>query len=152
MFQLIQSLLPPSRIRKKAVAVVDKNARKHKFYTLNESRKAFMQVCQTETEYKQIYDNKVTAESSVPPYISLIGSVYEPQYFMVDFENITYKFFTFSKALETCFKSYFVFNFVHPEACDCMWDFINEQFFKLASGKSKTKPATDALIHAIQCE
>lgn len=111
-----------------------------------------MVVCQTETEYKEMYDCKVKAESSVAPYISLIGSVLEPQYFMVDFENITYKLFKFSKALDICFKSYFVFNIVHPEACDSMWSFVNKQFYGMENGTNEAKPGTHSLVHEIQCK
>lgn len=109
-----------------------------------------MVVCKTETEYKETYDSKVGAESSVAPYISLIGSVKEPQYFMVDFENITYKFFKFSKALDVCFKSYFVFNIKHPEACANMWDFVDKQFYKMAKVGNDSKPGTHSLIHEIE--
>lgn len=125
---------------------------KKKFYSVKESRRAFMMVCQTEAEYRQLYDNKVEGEGSVPPYISLIGSVQEPQYFMVDFENITYKFFKFSKALEICFKSYFLFNLAFPEACDCIWEFINKQFFKIEIDSYQAKPTLDALMRDIYCK
>lgn len=111
-----------------------------------------MHLCTTEAEYKQMYDAKVDAESSVPPYISLIGSLYAPRYFMVDFENIAYKFFSFSKALDICFKAYYVFNLEHPEACESIWNFMNTQFYKLSSGSDKTKPATYALLNEIKCK
>lgn len=152
-FQLVQSLLPQSRISKKALLSLNSNENvKKKFYSVNESRKSFMMVCQTEAEYKGMYDSKVTAESSVPPFISLIGSVFEPQYFMVDYDNISYKFFKFSRALEICFKTYYVFNIQHPEACDSICDFINKLFFKMKCDGAKTKPGTDALIREVECE
>lgn len=109
-------------------------------------------ICQNETDYKQFYDNKVQMEGSVAPYISVIGSAQEPEYYLVDFDNIAYKCFQFSKALDICFKAYFVFNIAFPEACECIWNFINKQFFKLPTGADKAKPALDALLHDIRCK
>lgn len=112
-----------------------------------------MHVCTTEPEYKQMYDSRVEAESSVPPFISLIGSLLQPRVFMVDFENITYKFYSFAKALDVCFKAYFVFNLAHPEACDHFWYFVNKLFYKLTVSGDKTKPpALDALLDEINCK
>lgn len=148
-FQLIQSLLPPSRLTKKVLA---EKKEKKKFYTVNESREAFVMICKTEADYKQMFDRKVEIEVSVPPYISLIGSVEQPQYFMVDFENITYKCFKFAKALEICVKTYFVFNIAFPEACDSIWEFVNEQFFRVEPQGKKAKPGIDALLHDIRCK
>lgn len=153
-FRLIQSLLPPSRISAKkgnpgSSADVQNKPR---FYTVNESRNAFLLICSTESEYKEMYDSKVKEESCVAPYISLIGTIFEPKYFLVDFENITYKIFDFARALDVCFKAYYVFNIAYPDKCADMWDFINQQFFKMQdkSNKSKTKPPTFTLLADIK--
>lgn len=110
-----------------------------------------MQVCATETEYKQIYDSKVIAESSVAPYISLIGTMKNPKAIMVDFENMSFKIFSFAKALDVCFKVFYVFNLAHPEACDAIWDFINRLFYRLP-GNDVTKPGTYALLNNVKCK
>lgn len=153
-FRLIQSLLPPSRISTKkgnpsSSANVQNKAR---FYTVNESRNAFLLICSTESGYKEMYDSRVKEESCVAPYISLIGTIFEPQYLLVDFENITYKIFDFARALDVCFKAYYVFNIAYPDKCADMWDFINQQFSKMQdkSNKSKTKPSTFTLLAEIK--
>lgn len=65
-----------------------------------ESWEAFIVFCRTEVDYKIKYDEKVKRESAIPKFISVIGSIDEPQYFMVDFDNITYKIFTLAKAID----------------------------------------------------
>lgn len=82
--------------------------KKKEFYSNNESRNAFILVCATDVEYKEMYDSKVKEESSVASYISIIGSLNEPLIFMVDFENIAYKVFSLAKAMDVCFKAYHV--------------------------------------------
>lgn len=151
-FWLIQSLLPNSRIKKKALLNADSNATKKKLYSVNESRNAFLLLCATETEYREMYDSKVIRDSNVAPYISIIGPAEDPRSFMVDFENITYKFYSFSKASDVCFKAYQVFNLAYPEACFPMWDFIGRQFYGIAGDGDTTKPGTYALLKEINCK
>lgn len=129
----------------------DNSTAKKKFYSVQESRDAFMRVCATETDYKQIYASKVIAESSVAPYMSLIGTLKNPKAFMVDFENMSFKIFGFAKALDVCFKAFYVFNFAHPEACDAIWDFVNKLFYRLP-GSDITKPATFVLLNDVKCK
>lgn len=143
-FCVINSLLPPARITKNS-------AIKKKFYTAIESWNAFVVVCRTEVEYKEMYDEKVKRESAIPPFISVIGSMDDPHYFMVDFENITYKLYSFAKAIDVCLKAYYIFNLAYPEACQHMWTFINRQFYQLADGEKGAKKTLE-LLNAIQCE
>lgn len=109
-----------------------------------------MTVCATEMEYKQSYEAKLKADSSIAPFISLIGSLENPTAFMIDFENITFKLFNFARALDVCFKAFYVFNLAHPEACAYTWDFINKKFYGLPGGKDTTKPATYTLLNDIK--
>ncbi|XP_036319129.1 uncharacterized protein LOC118733709 [Rhagoletis pomonella] len=120
-----------------------------RLYSIKESLDSFMVVCATETEYKQMYDCKVQAESSIAPFISLIGTLDEPQSFMIDFDNIIYKVFNFAKAVDICFKAYNVFNMAYAEPCAAMWDFINRQFYQLTIN-AKPKPGIEALLNEIK--
>lgn len=116
---------------------------------MDESRNAFMLVCPTESDYKIMYDSKVKEESCVAPYISIIGTMFDPEYFLIDFENITYKVFDFARALDLCFKAYYVFNIAYPDACANIWDFIDQQFYRMQRNNN-TKPATFTLLNAIK--
>lgn len=150
-FHLITSLLPTSRITKKQLLNTTTKEKK-RLYSINESKNSFMLICASEIEYKEKYDAKVQHESSTAPFLSLIGTLEDPQSFMVDFENITYKFYSFEKALDVCFKAYYVFNIAYPEACDSMWEFVNQQFYKLPGQNVQTKPGIHTLLAEIKRE
>lgn len=143
--RLIQSILPPSRINDKK----DKSKIK-KFYTVNESRESFIIICPTEVAYKEQYDARISKYSSIPPYISIIGTLTNPSTIMCDFENITYKFYSLTKAVDICFKAYWVFNMEYPEACAPMWQFINRQFYHLKYKNEKQNPITEMLFKEIK--
>lgn len=146
-FMLIHSLLPRSRINKKSSK---QNTRK-RLYSVEESQDSFMSICATETEYNQIRNSKLVAESSNSPSILLVGSLEEPQSFMVCFENVTYKFCHFSKAIDVCFKAYKLFNIAYSEACVAMWDFIGREFYELHDG-TNAKPGIDLILNQIKCK
>lgn len=148
---LIHLLLPRSRITKKSLVHKANEKIKRRVYSIKDSQDSFMSVIATETEYKKMYDSKLLAESSIAPFISLIGSLEEPQSFTVNFENITYKFSNFSKAMDVCFKVYNLFDIAYPEACGANWDFINRQLYGLHDGKN-AKPGIDSLLNEIKCE
>lgn len=111
-----------------------------------------MAICATETEYKEKYDEKVNAEKFVAPFISVIGSLEDPKFFMVDFENMTFKVFDFVRALDICFKAYHVFNMAYPEPCEPLWDFVNQQFYGIDCQKGTTKPEIHALLNDVKCK
>lgn len=126
------------------------NTTSKRFYTTKESQNAFLQVCATEADYKEKYNSRVSGEKCIAPYISLIGNLNEPEYFMIDFENISYKIMNFARALDVSFKAYYVFNIAYPEACAEMWDFINKKFYNIPDSSNKTKPGTLTLLKEIK--
>lgn len=92
-FQLVQSLLPNGKQKILTDLSNTQNRRKtQKNFSTKESRDAFMVVCETEALYKEHYDGKVARESSVPPYISVVGTLLKPKIILCDFENMMYKF------------------------------------------------------------
>lgn len=121
-----------------------------KCFSTKDSRDAFIEVCSTDTEYKSHYNTKVNSNSSIPPYITIIGSLINPEYIMCDFENITYKMFTLKKkAIDICFKTYYLFSLRYPTACQHMWQFINQSFYSLKDD-TVLNPATKMLLTAIK--
>lgn len=144
-FRLMQNILPYSRIKR-----TKPSDPKRRFYSVNESQDSFILTCATETEYKQKYDEKVNTESSVAPFMTLIGTLENYRYIMVDFDNITYKFHSLAKAIDICFKAYHLFNIEYPEKCEAMWDLINREFYNLPCTTTQTKPPTYMLLSEIK--
>lgn len=142
---LIQASLPFARIKRNKPADP-----KRRFYSLTESREAFIAVCPTEAAYREKYDAKVKLESSIPPFMTVIGTLNNFQYVMLDFDNITYKLHSLAKAVDVCFKTYHVFNIQYPEKCEPVWDFLNREFYHLTNCDTKTKPPTYMLLNEIK--
>lgn len=140
--------MPPSRATKKPIPSGSSQTKAKRFYAVDESQNAFLRICAT--DYKEKYNSRVDGDKYIAPYISLIGTLYEPEYFMVDFENISYKFMHFARALDVAFKSYYVFNIAYPEACEEMWDFVNKQFYHFLDGSKNPKPGTLTLLKEIK--
>lgn len=145
-FHLIQLMLPPSRTPSK---LTDVSKRKKKFFSTNEAREAFIVVYATETLYKEHFEAKIKKES-VPPYISIIGSLSNPEKIIGGFENIKYEFNSITRAIDICFKVYHTFNFAYPNACLSMWQFINAHFYGLDDADETVNPATLLLVSNIK--
>lgn len=145
-FYLVQSLLPNGKQRVLADLANKRKAQKN--FSTAESRVAFIAVCETETLYKEHYDSKVTRESSVPPYITIIGTLLNPKTIICDFENMTYKFNSLPKAIDICFKAYHLFLMEYAPPARLMWQFINKQFYGLKD--ACTYPAVHVLIKTIK--
>lgn len=119
-----------------------------KNFTAKDAQNAFLVICATEVMYKEMYDMKVKQQSSVPPCISIIGTMLDPKEVFIDFENVTYKVNTVAKAIDICFKAYHVFNFEYPPAARLTWQFINAYFFGIKD--SNTYPAVHTVIKDIR--
>lgn len=146
-FYLIQSLLPNGKQRI-LTDLSNKKRKTQKNFSTKESRDSFIMVCETEALYKENYDAKVARESSVPPYITIIGSLLEPKTILCDFENIMYKMHSLPKAIDICFKAYHLFSMEYAPAARLMWQFINKYFYQLKD--ASPCPAVHMLIKAIK--
>lgn len=117
-------------------------------FSTQESREAFIFVCETESLYKEHYHDKVAKESSVPPYITIIGTLLDPKTVLCDFENIMYKVYSLPKAIDICFKAYHLLSMEYSPAARLMWQFINKQFYGLKD--AGTYPALHMLLKTIR--
>lgn len=122
---------------------------KNVFFSLKESRDAFVVICATEVEYKEYYDRKVGLQSAIPPYITIVGTLTQPISIMCDFENISHKFFSLPKAMDICFKAYHLFNLEYPDACGHMWRLIDKQFYGIGDA-NEMNPVSLMLLKDIE--
>lgn len=121
---------------------------KQKNYSAKECQDAFIVICETEGSYKEFYDSKVSQESSVPPYISIIGTLLDQKTIIIDFENITFKMNSLPKAIDICFKTYHLFSIEYPPAAQLIWQLINLCFYNMKD--EKTYPAVHMLTKMIK--
>lgn len=118
-----------------------------KNFSTKDSQEAFIAICPTETLYKEQFNAKVDRESAMPPFITIIGTLLEPETIIVDFENIMYKIHSISKAIDICIKAYHLFQMEYSPAACLMWQFISKKFYGLPD--ENVYPAVHMLIKTI---
>lgn len=125
------------------------HGQKRQTYSTKDAQDAFITFCDTEEGYKENLDCKIQRESSVPPFITIIGSVFDPKTILCDFENITYKFSSLPKAIDVAFKTYHLFNLEYATAARHMWQFINNYFYKIKDTEN-AHPTIHVLLKKLQ--
>lgn len=136
-FYLLQTMMP-----------CGKTAKKNQKFTIKDSQENFIAICQTEQSYKEAYDFKVKKNSSVPPFISIVGSLLQPKTILVDYDNIMYQMQSLPKAIDICLKVYHLFSIEYSPPARCMWQFVNLYFYQLPDTRSY--PSVYMLIKAIK--
>lgn len=121
---------------------------KTKKFSLMESRDAFMAFHPTTLQYIEIR-NDTAKHGTIPPMVNVIGEIFDPKEIIVDFDNISYKFFSIAKAVDIAFKMYFVLQVDYPKPCQSIWIFLNRYFFNLDDGK-KPSSAIGTLMHHLK--
>lgn len=74
-------------------------------------RKQFLSIFATPGDY--IERQKAWAEvksASQTPHISIVGAIDDVNEIYVDFDNLSYKVDTFARAIDVCFKAFYVIN------------------------------------------
>lgn len=129
-FYLLHALMPPTT--KEVTRDSDKKSHVKRF-TLKDSQNSFMTMHTTLIEWEEHIAHLSQRQSTIQPMISLIGeSLLDPKEIFVYFEGVKFKFFNIIKAIDICFKIFFVFNFKFPLASQAVWQFIDSYFYKVS--------------------
>jgi len=89
--------------------------------------------------------------ATIQPYITIVGKDYNS----IDtcYIRVNQKLWSFDcpvKALEVCFKSYFVFNCSYPKECYDPWIVIQLELFKLVTVYDRSTATTTSVISKLQ--
>ncbi|KAM7350821.1 uncharacterized protein ACRADG_009264 isoform 2-T2 [Cochliomyia hominivorax] len=80
-------------------------------------------------QQKEKYYNK---NLTIQPFLIVVGqSIYTLEEFYVYFNNILFKFDSFLKSLDVCFKIMNTLSLEYPKACQGPWLFIEEYFYEI---------------------
>lgn len=72
------------------------------------------------------------------PYMIFVETDSEVTYFYDIINKFFYKVESALKAIDICFKSFFVFNIQYPTQCEQIWFFIQTYFFNIVTKFDKT--------------
>lgn len=101
-----------------------------------------MQLHETDASYNDSYNAMVRRNETVPPMINVVGSGWNDlsaKYF-VDFDNIRYTVPTFEVAVDTVFKTYYVFNIAVPEPAVGIIQLLNAFFYRVPEDPDTALP------------
>lgn len=141
-FYMLNALLLPT--------TKTKTGEKTKKFSLMESRDAFIAYHPTATSYIESR-NELAASRTIPPMLNIIGDIFEPVEIIVDYDNVSYNFFSIGKAIDIAFKIFFVMRIDYPKPCQMIWVFLNKYFFNLEDGM-KPSAAIGVLMHLLKGE
>lgn len=109
-------------------------------FTIKDSQKSFLFVgkCLQECEDHIIYLNKM--KRNIQPFVYCVGAdVSSIEEMYIFFDNIRYKFFNVLRAIDICFKIFYLFNLDFPPESSMFYSFIENYFFKLKSKSNFSK-------------
>lgn len=88
---------------------------------------------------------------SIQPYVLVLGdSLLEASQFFVILDDIVYEVETMIKAVDTCFKVFFVLNAQYPAMATEPWTFIQRAVFHIVTPYDKTTPRLIELFSFVQ--
>lgn len=75
------------------------------------------------------------------PFVLALGdNKAEPAQSFLIIEGRALPFAKILDALDTCFKSFYIFDLQYPKACYSTWDFIQKFVYKMMEDKGKASP------------
>ncbi|XP_066591694.1 uncharacterized protein [Prorops nasuta] len=128
--------VPTSRIVKK-----DENGKnKTKRFTIKDSQESFLFLASSIQEVEDHLDYLRRMKENIQPFIYCLGSnIFSINEIYIFFDNIRYKAFSVIRALDICFKIFYVFNLEFPTASVIFYTFIENYFFKLKPKQNFSK-------------
>lgn len=84
---------------------------------------------------------------TIQPFILAVGeNVLNITEIFLYFDGVKYPFKNFLRAIDICFKTFYVFNLEYPPASFMFWSFFQHFFFKIEKGK---KNLTCSKVHVL---
>lgn len=103
---------------------------------ITESRNSCLQLIKSSSDVKAhikaMIDISFKTRTQIQPMLFVVGESFSTATeFYVYFCNILYQLPSFLKALDICFKTYFVFSFSYPPESILIWNFLQIFFFEI---------------------
>lgn len=109
-------------------------------FTIRDSQEAFVLVRKSHQDLEDHLQHLTSRKTSIQPFLLVVGdniNTIKDIYVYVD--GVKYCFTNFWRAVDTCFKIFYVFNLRFPEAALTFWSFIEFFFYELTSEYSNSK-------------
>ncbi|XP_043662744.1 uncharacterized protein LOC122626519 isoform X2 [Drosophila teissieri] len=136
---LLNAVLPPT------ARFVNEQGRKTKKVTIADAQNSMVLRLDSLNDYKRQIDKQVCLHyaegSSLQPFIIVHGtSDTDLAAFYVYFDQNLFKFDSFLRSLDTCFKIFNCYGLKYPEPCEQAWTFIQKYVYGIETEFDKKSP------------
>lgn len=105
---------------------------------LRESAAAFCRFFATNDEAEQHHQSRLAASHQLQPYVLVIGEFPQDiQRVFVSFLDHKYCFDSILKAIDVCFKLFYVLNFEYPLECEQVWFIVQQALYDIPQTKTQ---------------
>lgn len=146
---LLHAVLKPS------CRISVKEARR-KFWkpTISDSQNAQIMHIKTIGELEKMVENMKAKYKKmnlkIQPFVIVIGeTIYDLKLFYAYVNNSYYKFNSFLKTVDFCFKLFQVFNFQYAKECQLVWLFIQKHFFNINTAYDENSPIIATVVSSL---
>lgn len=135
--------------------ISESGIKKNSKTTIADSRNSCIQLVKSENDVKNQIKLLVNAyfqsKKQIQPLIFVVGKSYSTATsFYVYFCNVLYQLPTFLKALDVCFKSFFVFNFLYPNDSVLIWNFLQIFFYDITTANDSRNSRLKTRINELK--
>lgn len=107
---------------------------------MKDSQESFLYIGKTHQELEEHISFLKNKKESIQPFILCIGEdILSISEIYVYFDGIKYKFHSFLRAVDICFKTIYVFDLDFPNESIMFWNFIETFFYNMKSKHSFSK-------------
>lgn len=111
-------------------------------FTIKDSQDSFLFIGKSVQELEDHIAFIKTRMENIQPFILATGdNIFNLNQVYLYLDDVKFKFTNFLRALDICFKLFYLFNIEYPLASTNFWTFIQMYFFKLNKGKTTAKIA-----------
>lgn len=119
-------------------------------FSIRDSQRSFIIDGNTVAGCEEELLKKYETKTQIQPLILISGSILEPKEIVIYFEGIKYRIHSALKAIDICFKIFFVFNLEYPKESLLVWSFIQKYFYNIFTNTDFNSPQINSLISNIE--
>lgn len=98
----------------------------------------FVYFWQVGTNLPAYLDQRHDGVQAIQPSVLVLGTRQEPSQSFVIVDGLAIEASSLLKAVDICFKAFYVLDVCYPKECHTTWEFFQNFFFKMGEGKGKS--------------
>lgn len=109
-------------------------------FTIKDSQDSFLYIGKCPQQLEDHLEFLTKQKQAIQPFILAVGDdIFSIKEIFVYFDGVRFLFPNFLRAVDICYKIFYVFNLDFPKKSEMFWSFIQTFFYKNKSEKSFPK-------------